>query len=422
MKTARTRLLLLSMSLLALSWGAASAAPSLAASSAPVPAPVGGFERSTYTPAVLRVSFTGASTTQAATPEANRQGFLDITLIPPQGEIVGKRVQISRTAVASLLQALYRQLARQESLDVSNPRSASRQLYDVLIRPVEAELRARGISTILISADAGLQGVPYAALHDGSTYFGLRYALSLTPSIGLLPRVDPSATKPKRMLALGASEFSNLAPLPLVPQELNQVTGSGTTEKYLNRSFTPQVLLERAGDADVTMVHVATHAEFLPGGVSQSKLYSGTEPMSLERFSSLRQRRKGSPLKLFSLSACRTALGDPNSELGFAGLALQAGAESALGTLWYVDDVATSAFFIQLYRFLDAGLPKSEALQATRAAFMNGQVRLIDNQLIGVDGNPLLSNLGVDGQRDWLQRGLQHPYYWAGIQLLGTPW
>ena len=81
-------------------------------------------------------------------------------------------------------------------------------------------------------------------------------------------------------------------------------------------------------------------------------------------------------MDLFSLSACRTALGDSAVSLDFAGLALQAGARSAIGSLWYVDDLATSAFFVQMYRYLDAGIPKAEAMQLTRQALFNGQIRL----------------------------------------------
>jgi len=121
------------------------------------------------------------------------------------------------------------------------------------------------------------------------------------------------------------------------------------------------------------------------------------------------------------LSACRTALGDSDSELGFAGLALQAGARSAIGTLWYVDDVATSAFFVQFYRYLEQGLPKAEALQATRRSFAAGQVRLQGNQIVGPDGVPLLQNLTLQQQRR-VEGGLKHPFFWAGIALLGTPW
>jgi CHAT domain-containing protein len=319
-----------------------------------------------------------------------------------------------------LLRSLYSQLAKQEPMGVEDPSSPARQLYGVLFGPVEKELRALGITTLLISADTGLQGVPYAALHDGSSYVGERFALSLTPSIGLLPLNEPLAGKQQRLLALGASKFEGLAPLPLVPQELNGVGASPSTQQYLNRAFTPQVLLEQAGVPEVTRVHVATHAEFLPGGPSKARLYAGTGPMNLTQFSSLRQRRQGVPLELFVLSACRTALGDSDSELGFAGLALQAGSRSAIGTLWYVDDVATSAFFVLFYRNLDRGLPKAEALQATRIAFAAGSVRLVGNQVVSGTGSALLTDLSTAQQRR-IARGMQHPYFWGGIQLLGMP-
>ena len=121
------------------------------------------------------------------------------------------------------------------------------------------------------------------------------------------------------------------------------------------------------------------------------------------------------------MSACRTALGDSESELGFAGLAIQAGARSAIGTLWYVDDVATSAYFIQVYRYLKQGLPKAEALQATRRDFSRGRILLTGNKLIAADGELLLDHLSVPQQRR-VASGLSNPYFWAGIEMVGSPW
>ena len=127
------------------------------------------------------------------------------------------------------------------------------------------------------------------------------------------------------------------------------------------------------------------------------------------------------PLDLVVLSACRTLLGDQESELGFAGLALQAGARSAVGTLWYVDDVVTSAFFVQFYRLLDQGLPKAEALQRTRQLFVTGLIRLEGDQVIGPDELPLLTDL-TPGQRRRISAGVQNPFFWSGIELIGSPW
>jgi len=211
-----------------------------------------------------------------------------------------------------------------------------------------------------------------------------------------------------------------MAPLPLVPQEVARVSPRTDNERFLDGAFTPRRLLDAAADPQILRVHVATHAEFQPGGPAHSWIQTGAGPMSVADFSKLRQRRLESPLDLFSLSACRTALGDQQSELGFSGLALQAGARSAVGTLWFVDDVATSAFFVQLYRYLDRGLPKAEALQATRIAAASGVVRLDGNRVVG-EGGELLGPLSPD-QRARIRLGMRHPYFWSGVSLFGSPW
>ena len=223
------------------------------------------------------------------------------------------------------------------------------------------------------------------------------------------------------MLALGASEFEGLAPLPLVPQELDQISVPTRKDAFLNKEFTPARLLDLAGDPDYNQLHVATHAEFKPGGPAASQLYSGVGPMTMQQLTALRQSRKGVPLDLVVFSACRTALGDADAELGFSGLALQAGAKSAVGTLWYVDDVVTSAYFVQMYRYLDQGIPKAEAMQMTRQAFIRGLVRTQGDQVMGDGPEPLLTDL-TTSQRRRLINGAVNPFFWAGIELMGTPW
>jgi CHAT domain-containing protein len=388
-----------------------------------------------FNPAVLMVSFTEqkpaaeqgqnpAADEETKTPDATgtnpANSFLDLILLSRRGEPVGKRVELSRERFGDQLRALYRQLARLEPLQVENPDSPSRQIHRALIEPVAEELRAKGITTLVIVADRGLQGLPFAALHDGSSYFGDRYGFSITPSLNLTSFGPPRQNR-GRVLAAGASEFTGLSPLPLVPDELAGIPEGVGVDRFLNKSFTPEVLLSQAADPRYERLHVATHAEFLPGGPSQARIYTGTGSVSLQEFARLRQQRSGSPLELFVLSACRTALGDSDSELGFAGLALQAGSRSAIGTLWYVDDVATSAYFLQLYRYLDQGMQKADALRATRQAMSTGKVRLEGDKVIGSDGVPLLTEL-TPSQRRRIAAGVTHPYFWAGVQLIGTPW
>jgi CHAT domain-containing protein len=372
---------------------------------------------SAYNPAIVQLRFTEA---RGRTTQPDTDSFLDLTLIPASGAITGRRVEVSSSSFVIQLKRLYTQLSRQEDLDVTNANAASRRLYELLIGPLRDELERQKISTLLIGADRGLQAVPYAALHSGREYVGERFAFSLTPSLSLT-NLSIATIEGPRLLAAGASQFDGLAPLPLVRQEIAAIATADRKDELLDAAFTPVSFARTSADPRYQRIHLATHAEFLPGGPSKSQLYSGNGAIPLSTLATMRQQRRGASLDLIALSACRTALGDSDTELGFAGLALQAGARSAIGTLWYVDDVATSAFFIQVYRYLDQGLPKAEALQFTRRDFSSGRVQLVGNQLIANDGQSLLSGLTKEQQRR-VSRGLSNPYYWSGIELLGAPW
>ena len=368
-------------------------------------------------PAVLQVRFTA----MRGQPQGQQaDGFLDLTLVSAKAPVEARRVEVKRQQFAGLLKALYRQLSRQEPLAVSDPASPSRQLHALLVQPLQESLDTQGIQTLLIAADQGLQAVPFAALSDGKNFFGDRYAFGLTPSLALT-RLVPAQSRPQGQLALGASQFEGLVPLPLVPQELERIDAVTSADRYLNRAFSPKALLDGAADRRYSRVHVATHADFRPGGPTHSVLHTGTGPMPMAQFAQLRRQRADAPLDLVVLSACRTLLGDQASELGFAGLALQAGSRSAIGTLWYVDDVVTSAFFVQFYRLLDQGLPKATALQRTRQLFSSGQVRLVGDEVIGADGQLLLDELSAS-QRRRMATGVGNPFFWAGIELIGSPW
>ena len=375
------------------------------------------FHRDHYNPAVVHIRFTDID---SGTGSDRFDAFLDLTLINASGDVEGIRVELSSQNFRNQLRSLYRQLSRQDPLRTNDPSSPSRQLHDLFFGALTPFLVEQRITTLLIAADRGLQAVPFAALHDGESFFGVRYAFSITPSLALTD-FSVSGQPGRRLLAFGASEFKDLASLPLVPQEISGIGSSARKDQFLNQEFTPSRLLEKASESTYNQLHVATHAEFSPGGPKASRLHSGTGPISMDALARLRNQREGVPLDLVVFSACRTALGDEEAELGFSGLALQAGARSAIGTLWYVDDVATSAYFVQMYRYLEQGIPKAEAMQLTRQAFVHGLVRLSDDQVIGADGAPLLSELTPSQQRRF-KAGVSSPFYWSGIELMGTPW
>ena len=81
------------------------------------------------------------------------------------------------------------------------------------------------------------------------------------------------------------------------------------------------------------------------------------------------------PLELLALSACETAAGDERAALGLAGVAIRAGARSALGSLWAVQDEATYQLVLGFYEALkEPGVSKAEALRRAQAQLIASPV------------------------------------------------
>ena len=114
-------------------------------------------------------------------------------------------------------------------------------------------------------------------------------------------------------------------------------------------------------------------------------------------------------------------MGDEKRELGIAGLALQAGASSAMGNLWYVDDVVAAAFSVAFHRALQQGLAKDQALQQTQQRFRQGLIRVRGDQIVNEYQETLISGL-TSADQARLATTLRHPYFWAGMVLSGRPW
>lgn len=369
-----------------------------------------------YNPALLRIDFTS--------DPKKEEGYIDLTLITTSGNPIGKRQKVQKNEFFNQLRSFYTQVASIDSLNESDPSSPTRQVYNYLIGSISNELIKQKISTLLISTDSAFHSIPFAALHNGKDWFGSQYAFSITPSINLMQRAKSNYKKDSstnKILLAGATNFSELSPLPLVNQELKGISQILPSKTYLNDFFTSDIIKKDAISTDFNMVHIATHSEFIPKNPTESKLYFSKGFITLREIDSLRLYRAEKPLELFVLSSCRSALGDDENELGIAGLALQTGSHTAIGTLWYVDDIVTSAFFIRFYRILEKGFPKAEALRRTRIEFLNKLISFKDNNLIDYDGNILLRNLS-NYQISIIKKEINHPFYWSAPVMLGKPW
>jgi CHAT domain-containing protein len=224
--------------------------------------------------------------------------------------------------------------------------------------------------------------------------------------------------KKDRVLAMGADRFAKQAPLPAVPVELKVITQEWPGQSFLNQDFTVQRLIQERLQGDYAIVHLATHADFVPGRLSDSYIEFGNNQRLLLPQVRTLPLRKPSPVELFTLSACRTAVGDVSAELGFAGLAVQAGVKSALASLWYVSDEGTLGLMSEFYRNLRQTPIKAEALRQAQMAMLRGQVTIKGGELRGVRGGvPLPPVIAQRGDQD-----LSHPYHWAAFTMIGSPW
>ncbi len=296
----------------------------------------------------------------------------------------------------------------------------AQQLYQLLIAPIAAELEAANIDTLLFSMDEGLRGLPVAALHDGEQFLIENYSLSMIPSISLMDSRYRSL-KDTRVLAMGASQFLELNPLPAVPVELETIAQRlWQGQEFINEEFTLENLISQRRDYAYPIIHLGTHGDFQSGEASNSYIqFWGEEKLSLDRVRELGLNNP--PVELLVLSACRTAVGDNNAELGFAGLAVAAGVKSALASLWYVSDEGTLGLMTEFYSNLDNVTIKAEALREAQLAMLRGQVTVEDGQLRGSEARggvlilpPALAHI--------VNSDLSHPYYWAAFTMIGSPW
>jgi len=340
---------------------------------------------------------------------------LDLVLVTASGKPIRRQVQVTREQVLTAANRL-----RGAVTNVRRPSAylqPAQQLYEWLIAPLEADLQAADISNLVFILDEGLRSLPLAVLHDGRGFVIERYSIGLMPSLALTDTryVDLKNTA---VLAMGADTFVEQSALPGVPVELEAIAGRlWPGQFFLNQDFTPEKLRELRTQNAYRIVHLATHAEFKPGNPNNSYIQFWGDyrlPLPLLRQLGL----NNPPVELLVLSACRTALGDREAELGFAGLAVQAGVKSALGSLWYVSDEGTVAFMTTFYEQLRTAPTKAEALRRTQLAMLRGEVRFEAGRLISPNLNLSLSDrLATDSDF-----AFSHPYYWSAFTMIGNPW
>jgi CHAT domain-containing protein len=354
---------------------------------------------------------------------SSQSNQLELRLILPDGQPIFKSIPVPRETVLKTARTFSNQIRSPENLEDTRYKENGKQLYKWLIEPLESPLEAEGINTLVFSMDTGLRTLPLAALYDGKQFLLERYSLGLIPSLSLTDTRYVNI-KNSKILAMGASVFpnSNQLPLPAVPMELDLIINHNTWQgkSFLNENFTVNNLTSQRSQNQFSIVHLATHGEFQAGGSDQSYIQFWDQKLRLNQLRNLKLNQP--PVELLVLSACTTAVGDEKAELGFAGLAVQAGVKSALASLWYVSDAGTLGLMNTFYQALSTSPIKAEALRQAQLGMLQGKVRLEQGYLINETGTntakiPLPPEIASRGNVN-----LSHPFYWAGFTLIGSPW
>jgi CHAT domain-containing protein len=278
-------------------------------------------------------------------------------------------VPVDLSRMTSAIRSL-RQAAEDGSPAEAFLRSAQ-LLYGWLIEPLEPMLETAAPSTLIVVPDGPLRMLPFAALHDGSRFLVERYALGVTPALSLVGAVT---TQPiSRVLLNGIIAPTRGFPgLPFVAEELASIAATFPSRAHTDESFVTTTLEREMVEGGYSIVHMATHAQF-ESDYRRSFLLAHDDLITMDQLEDAvgSQRYSDRPVDLLVLSACRTAEGDERAALGLAGVAVKAGARSALASLWAVNDESTALLVGEFYRQLASGAGKAAALRGAQLALLN---------------------------------------------------
>ena len=347
---------------------------------------------------------------------------LEILLVTESGEPFRITVEnATREQVEQTAEALYGSISSPPSPFARQAKpylAPAQQLYDWIIEPLEATLEAQKIENLVFIMPSGLRLLPVAALHDGEQFLVENYSTGFSPSLSLTDTRYKNL-QDLEVFAIGASNFNDptaLGPLPAVELELPTIANEiWRGEFQINDEFTLENFRQERRRNPEGIIHLATHADFRPGNLEDIYIQLYDRKLSLEDIRQL--NLNDPPVELLVLSACRTAVGNEQVELGFAGLTVQAGVKSALGSLWYVGDTGTLGLMSEFYRQLNTAPIKAEAIQQAQINLINGEVRLEGSEIITPRGE-----LTLPTEISTRAEDLSHPFYWAAFSLVGSPW
>ncbi len=333
--------------------------------------------------------------------------------LPPTSQvdqqILALRASILATATRDPRLSAEERAASQPAMDIRRRKLAAR-VFAILF---PTGLLPAAPSTILVVGDGSILSLPFAALSVGRACFvsepsATIFSLLETGSISAHPmrvavfsdaQLPRNADSGVRTASLHSNEpaITGSVPLPFTGNEAKEIEAifGPTSTRVLTGSSVSLRGLQSLDWSRFSIGHFAMHADLntryaaLTGLAGRStRSANGTADSMLWYGDLCRVRMR---LDLVVLSACNSALGEAIPGEGFVGLTqafFAAGSQRVLGTLWPVDDQATSEWMRHFYLALKSTRSPARALQQAQ------------------------SEMAEDPA--W-----KAPYYWAGFVLAG---
>lgn len=351
--------------------------------------------------AMIQTLHTNPDTKIAALQYVVTDKRLSILLSTANNPPVAKQIKFDGKTLASDILTVRELLIASNSSqgDSTLLNNKLKSLYNLLIEPIAKELITLDAKTLILVPNDVLRYIPFAALYDGKRYLIQDYSLTLFNE-AVKKDFTSNSSQNTKLAAMGLSQAVDKFPaLSMVPDELTAVAvTSGIKGKtYLDEAFT-RVVLKNALKQDFTILHLASHFEFVSGRADASRFFLG-DKSSLYLGDIVRENLRFDNFSLVTFSACETGLGGgldaDGSEMESLGALVQnQGARAVMATLWKVADKSTSEFMSLFYRYYhELKISKAEALRKTQLKFIKAK---------------------SSGRRAW-----SRPYFWAPFVLMG---
>ncbi|MFB3764055.1 MAG: CHAT domain-containing protein [Methanotrichaceae archaeon] len=298
------------------------------------------------------------------------------------------------------------------------------EVYSSLFAKLDLKLSEMGIKKICIIHHRALDYLPlHAAFYEKEKkriYLQDKYEISYAPSALILERClarKRSSCSSKTLVAVA----NPLCDLRFSDLEINVI------QKLFHKE---NCIVLRDAEASVRaleeiyqkagFLHLSCHGSFNINKPTESGLVlAGNELLTLDKIMydfNLKNNR------LVVLSACESALSDlqdtTDEYIGLPAAFLVAGTTAVVGSLWLVDDLATSLLIEQFYmNYLNGHMTPAAALREAQLWLRSLSQEEVKKQLDKTSIENAISNYASIGESE---KPFGDPYYWAAFITIGV--